>query len=307
MNKWIGKSLICIFFLLPIFANAQNSYSDKVVTLPAGHSTLKTILGNLSHQSGCIFSYDPIKIDDKQELTVYKYSKLSLQAALQKILPRTIRFKFREKYVVLQRTYLTKLNATQAVLKSQSQPIKVIEVPATPKSKPTENTSIESAAIIADNIAESSVLQKADSTKIPDPISQDIIKTDTAFSQPITSIPVDTIKITKHKSKPIFEIELAENKHLATFSTHIGLNNIYSIISAGSDYYKSYHVGVGVGASFKLYKRLSADIDLIQYALIGGRSFKLNVKANITQLSPVLNYSIGQRLKLFVGSSIYKI
>jgi hypothetical protein len=308
MNKLIGK-LLYVFFLFPIITNAQNSYSDKIVNLPAGRSTLKAILGNLSRQTGCIFSYDPIKIDDKQELTVPRYCKLSLQAALQKILPRTIHFKFREKYVVLQRTDLAKLTTSPKALKSQSHPIKVVGIPVASETKAPQNVSVESTAAIANSIPESSALQQTDSTQIsiPDPVLTAIARTDTVSKKSIASIPADTAKVVKQRSKFLFEIELAENKHLATFSTHIGLNNLYSIISAGSDYYKSYHVGVGAGASFKLYKHLGANIDLIQYALVGGRTSKLKVKTNTTQLSPMLTYSIGQRLKLFAGYSIYRI
>lgn len=41
--------------------------------------------------------------------------------------------------------------------------------------------------------------------------------------------------------------------------------------------------------------------------MVGGKSFKLKVRAATTQLSPTIDYTIFVRLKLFAGSSLYVI
>ena len=117
----------------------------------------------------------------------------------------------------------------------------------------------------------------------------------------------DTLKNHSLKSKDIFELEVAENNHLATISTHIGKNHIYSIFSMGYDYYGSYHLGVGAGLNLKIAKHIGANIDLTEYALVAGKSIKYDTRAYTTQLCPALYYSIGQRMKIVAGPSVYLI
>ncbi|MDO9152566.1 MAG: hypothetical protein Q7U47_02460 [Paludibacter sp.] len=248
MNTLIRSLVVCVFVLFPILLNGQNNYHDKMVVFPAGQISLQSALKILSDQTGCVFSYDPTKIIDKQVLSVSKYNNLTLGTALQIILPKSINFKFNGKYVVLQKTDL-----------------------------------IEAKTIKKNVVKKSSVKTKK--------------------AQGISNL-FDGFKITE---PIILDMELAGNKHLATFSTHLGLNNVYSIFSFGYDYFGSYHLGIGAGVNFKLDKRVGINIDLVQYGMVAGKSIKLNTRAYTTQLSPVLNYSIGQRVKIFAGPSVYLI
>ena len=304
MNRLIFKVLLCIFITSSILLNAQNSYSDKKVNFPGGHITLKAALKILSDQTHCVFSYDPTKINEKQELTISKFNKLTLHAALQKILPKSIQFKFTGKYIVLQKPEFPK---TETPVKALATPSKSVLPIARTETRTAENLSQTDVVPI---LKEDSAIQQPKITATL-PVSK-ISFNDSVASLPNfqpeikTSVP-DTFKIIKPRSKSVFELEFAENNHLATISTHIGLNDIYSIISIGSDYNKSYHFGLGAGMSFQFSKHLNMNIDLIQYALAGGKSFKLKVRAATTQFSPMVNYSILKRLKLFAGPSLYLI
>ena len=317
MNKLIRKLLIYILILFPLVLAAQNSYSDKIVNFPANRITLKAALKILSNQTGCVFSYDPTKINDRQNLSTPTCHKITLQAALQKILPKNIRFKLKGKYVVLQKAETTKAPTGEPISQNKLQHPKLIQssiktnivVSETTINKNTSDSKNNFSKLVIDSVKQneeiiqlnspSEKLTKTDSVQTPATIKPDL--------QLIVTHSPDTLKITKPKSQSIFELEFAVNNHLATFSTHIGLNNIYSIISVGTDYYQSQHLGVGVGTNIKLYKHLGVNIDLIQYALVAGRSAKIKVKVATTQLSTTLNYSIGKRLKIFAGPSLYRI
>lgn len=317
MSRLIRKLLACILILFSVLLTAQNNYSDKTVNLPAKRVTLKAALKILSDQTGCVFSYDPTKIDDKQELVLSKCSRLTLQAALQKILQKNIRFKLNGKYVVLQKVDITKTPAAKPTQKNefqQKQPVKSsvktdIVVSEITTNKGISESKANSIELLVDSVKQNEEIIQAN------PTPGSLVKTDSVYTpltiksdlQPIASHSPDTLKITKPKFRPVFEMELTANHHVAAFSTHIGLNNVYSVISIGTDYYKSQHLGVGAGINIKLYKHFGANIDLIQYALIAGRSAKIKIRAKTTQLSAALNYSIGQRLKVFAGSSVYQI
>lgn len=217
--------------------------------------TLKAALKILSDQTGCVFSYDPTKISDKQELNISKLNKLTLHSALQKILPKSIYFKFTGKYVVLQKSEFTKVEIPEKTLAT---PFKIVQ-------SARINTEVKMAERTDDYDSLNTIVKKDSIIQCPKimlkiPISEKAL---TNISIPQSLIEnlkpnfqskinrQDTLEIIKLKSKPVFELEFAENNHLATISTHLGLNNIYSIISIGSDYYKSYHLGVGAGINFQ--------------------------------------------------------
>jgi len=115
------------------------------------------------------------------------------------------------------------------------------------------------------------------------------------------------IKPEKHLSVTRTELLFAANNHLAIMSTHIGLNNVYGIVSLASDYYQSYHIGLGIGFQAPLYKRLGASIDITRYSVVAGKTKRVNVKAYSTEISPALNYRIGDRLKVILGPTAYLI
>jgi len=305
MTKLIRRLIICILFLFPAELVAQNSYADKIVSFPAGRSTLKVALNNLSKQTGCVFSYDPTKINDKQEFTFPQLNKQTLCVALQKILPKPIKFKFTGKYVVLLKSDAAKIDP----------PIKIpaLSGHATPVSIKTEFKIAES----TNTVAAIDTIQPVENNSTINPINppKDPIPLETTptVETPVEVAPPKTITATApgtvrfKKTSAIIEPGFAVNKHLSGFFIHIGANKLYSIISVGSDYYKSYHLGLGAGVKFQFTKYWGMNIDLIQYALVRGKSYKLNVRAATTELSPVLDFAIVPRLKVFAGPSLYLI
>lgn len=318
----LTRRLVSIFLIFPIFLNGQNTYLDKKVIIQKGKFTLKAALKNLSNQTGCVFSYDPTKIIDKQEITISSKKSLTLQSSLQKILPKQIQFKLNGKYVVLQKIAAATIPVNENPVKNQLQQHKI-----NPPSAKLENKTYNLTPTLAKNTNDSSIPEiKIDTVSkqivIASSHPESLVRKDTASvqkdiekeslnsAQPIQNIKSDTIKTMVAKFNPpkkILELELAANNHLAIVSTHIGVKNLYGIISLGSDYYQSYHMGIGVGTNFQLYKRLGMNIDLTQFALAAGKSRKVNIKAYTTQISPELNYSIGNRVKIFIGTSAYVI
>ena len=304
MTKLISRLIICILFLFPAILDAQNTYADKIISFPAEHSTLKVALNTLSRQTGCVFSYDPTKINDKQEFTFPQLNKQTLKTTLQKILPKPIKFKFKGKYVVLLKPDAAKIDPP---IKTPALSVHTVPVNTKTEFKIAENPKI---MVAIDTIQPVDVSTTVESVNPPaDPIPLESTPTlETPVAQTIqknTTVTPDTVKFKTTSS--IIELGFAANKHLSGFFAHIGVNHLYGIISAGSDYYKSYHLGLGAGVKFQFTKHWGMNIDLIQYALVRGKSHKINVRAATTELSPVLDFAIVPRFKLFAGPSFYLI
>lgn len=201
MSKLIRSFLVFILFLFPIVLKGQNSYSDKAVNLPSGQITLKAAFKILSDQTGCVFSYDPTIIIDKQELNLSIQPKLSLKAALLKILPKSIHFKFNGKYVVIQKACFTNSSTNKTHLKIQ-QHNRINENERHGNRIPYKVKQVFE-VIINEHNDSISQNTKAISTN---PISENRVKTD--YNQSLINLS-DTSKLIKPKPKPIFEIELA--------------------------------------------------------------------------------------------------
>jgi len=305
MTKLISRLIICILFLFPAGLVAQNSYADKIVSFPAGRSTLKVALNNLSKQTGCVFSYDPTKINDKQEFTFPQLNKQTLRVALQKILPKPIKFKFTGKYVVLLKPDAAKIDPP---VKTPALYVHTALTTTKTEFKIAESPNTISAVDTIQPVKETVTVDTVNPPKDPIPLeTTPIVETSLVAAPPktITATAPDTVKIKRTGS--IIELGFASNKHLSGFFAHIGVNHLYAIISAGSDYYKSYHLGLGAGVKFQFTKHWGMNIDLIQYALVRGKSYKLNVRAATTELSPVLDFAVVPRLKVFAGPSLYLI
>jgi len=306
MNRLIRCTLICIFAILPSLANGQNNCLDKRLILQNGHTTLKAALKQLSNQTGCVFSYDPTKIEDKQEISISSKGSITLRSALPKVLPKGIQYKTTGKYIVLQK-FTNTSNNNQPTKKPEKTTIKSTESFVSSSVKLTIDSSEYKPN--TDTVAPREISTPVQFTAaVPDtvPIKQATAENSlTNISQAIMPGKPDTVKL--NVSTSIFALQVSANNHLAAISAHIGLKNICGIISLGSDYYKSYHLGVGVGMYFQLYKRLGADVDLIQYALVAGKSKQVNIKAYTTEISPTLNYRIGDRLKIALGPTAYLI
>jgi len=315
MSNLIRFSLTYTFLFFTLLVNSQNNYLDKNVILENGQYTHKEILKLLSDQTGCAFSYDPTKLAEKQAITMASGS-YTLQKALQKILPANIQYKMNGKYVVLLKKTVsnqTTINRDPTFIKSVS---KYVETENKVNTNLLTDSVIQTIEEKPDTstitIKDTLVSQPKDSEFKPDTttvVNQETpeILNDTAIVDTDTKTSENSNSKSKIKPKSIIELELAADNHLGTISTHFGLSVIYGIISTGTDYNKSYHLGIGVGTGFKIYKNLGMNIELTQYTLTAGRSRRLNIKAYTTQISPTLNYILGQHWKISLGPTFYNI
>jgi hypothetical protein len=284
----------------------QNNCLDKKLSLYSGHTTLKAVLKQMSDQTACVFSYDPTLISEKTEIYIPSSGSVTLRSALAKVLPKTIKYKTTGKYIVLLKAtsnpgddkQVKKTNKT--TIGKPDNFISGTAVPTTKTDTDTVSISPVSTTVQAIQIAPDTASTKQQVTEV----SLSNVKQAVEISKSDT-LKLNTVKLNGQNNMLAFQ--LGANNHLATLSTRIGLNNMYGIISLGSDYYKSYHLGVGVGICFQLYKRLGANIDAIQYTLIAGKSKQINVKAYTTEINPALNYRIGNRLMVTLGTVAYSI
>lgn len=315
-------TLFTLFFLMiTLTVFSRNDYLEKKIILTNGSFSLKDVLKTLSDQTACVFSYDPTKVNDNKTITT-SAGTYTLQSALQKILPPNIQYKMTGKYVVLQKASTgnsTDLKiapnpvskVVQVVMNVNNTPDKTlkdsiilppVETPQRVDFKDTTevfvNSGINKDEIITDQ-------QIAPEILVESPLKDSVVSIEQKEDSVIQGGNA-TVK-SKFRPKSIFELELAADNHLRTISTHWGLSSVYGIFSLGGDYKQSYHMGIGIGTGFKIYKRLGMNIDLSEFAIVGGRSRRVNISAYTTQFTPTLIYKIGQHWKISLGPTFYTI
>ena len=129
-------------------------------------------------------------------------------------------------------------------------------------------------------------------------------------TQSVLNDPVDSSLITKPdfdnfiKKNGFLEMWLTFNKKISAISVRTGLYNVYSILSIGSDNFKSYLLGVGVGVNIKINNHFGFNFDLLRNSLVAGKSYLLEVRASNTQFTSVLNYTFGGSYKVFAGPTL---
>lgn len=326
------------FFLLFVsilsvwMLNGQNTYLTKKVNLPTGKIVLKTALNTISHQTGCIFSYDPTKVTDKLIISISSKNTLNLRSALLEVLPKNIQYKVNGKYIVLQEvSNYTAIKPQTNAIKPQKQS-KSSSVNTKVKGTIDKNPALERLVLppLINNTESNVIVQEVDHSpnqgvdsledkQIVIPIEQKdttlqvSIVTDTASTKQglINDVlKTDTIKTVKSGIREFIlkngylEAGVSINNQLAAFSVHAGLYNVYAILSIGSDYNDSYLLGIGAGANVKIDTHFSLNIDFLQNEIIAGKSYLLNVNVSNTQIVPVLNYSLGKSIRLFVGPTV---
>ena len=317
--------LIWAFLLSVLVLNGQTNYLNKKVILPNGKVTLKSVLNSISTQTGCVFSYDPTKIIDKQLITIPTNSSLSLRSTLLEVLPKNIQYKLNGKYIVLQETDVKTVTKSVAQTNSNKSTFQSPKV----EGKINKNPALERLVLPPIHNAANSVLitQTNDSTEISivdsvaiakndiqvQTIDSSLLVKDVADTVPQKQVLItktDTAKIVKPgfgdfiKKNGFLEMGVSFNNQLAALSVRAGLYNVYSIVSIGSDYNDSYLLGIGAGVNIKIDKHFSLNFDLLQNSLIAGKSYLLKVRASNTQFIPVLNYSLGSSLKFFAGPTV---
>jgi len=324
--------LLCICIFYSILLEGQNAYLEKKVNLPGGQVMLKAVLKSISTQTGCIFSYDPTRIVDKQLVTVSSKGSISLHAALSEILPKNVLFKMNGKYIVLQaveRKAAVNEKTPAIIQPKQNKPAIQIKkgrgtidknlalerlvlppiepaVEILPVSTVVDTVlvlPVDSVRLVQNVIPE----QKADST-LTLPITTDSVP---VSRQVATELPgIDTIKVTTIESgnfiskKGFLELALSLNKQLGSLSIRPGLYDVYAILSIGSDYNRSYLLGFGAGIHIRIDNHYSLNFDLLRNAIIAGKSYLLQVRASNTQILPMLNYSLGNVFKVFAGPTV---
>jgi hypothetical protein len=227
------------------------------------------------------------------------------------------------KYIVLQEVVVKVAKSA-----AQTTPSKTFQSPKV-EGKINKNPALERLVLppINNSTIPESVIQTIDSVEIPIVDSVIISKTDipvqridsnllvkisadTVPQKQVLITKIDSTKITKPgfgdflKKNGFLEVGFSFDNQLAALSVRAGLYNVYSILSIGSDYNDSYLLGIGAGVNIKIDNHFSLNFDFLQNSLIAGKSYLLQVLASNTQFIPVLNYSLGSRLKLFAGPTV---
>ncbi len=301
----------------------QNTSLNNPISIKSGKITLKEAIISISNQTGCVFSYDPIKIDVKYLITIPEIHSQNLRSALKTILPKTIQFKLNGKYIVLIEKESKNSDKTVSKEIKQTQNIKTFPEDKKTEGRIDKNPELERLVLpsLKDGTTSSIDSQPFQTAIIQpkDSISA-IEKSDSIFS---SALVIDTIaknqslqtKIAINDStrteKPSFrnfikktgllETGFSLNKQLSSLSVRIGVNYLYSILSISSDHNKSYLMGIGIGSNLNLNKHFDLNIDLVRSNLIAGKSYLLDIRASNTQLIPLLNYKIWPFFKISAG------
>lgn len=331
MTGWNRSFLMCLCVLYSVVLHGQNAYLNKKVTLPNGRIMLKTALKSISNQTGCVFSYDPTKIADRQSIDISTKGSLSLHAALSAILPKNIQFKMNGKYIVLQEMdkVFPIIKTSPIILPKQTKPsnppnkgrgtidksltLERLVLPpiqnsteTVPGSQPID--SIPKQTADSNNFAQKGFpVLKEDSNVVVAIIPDTVSKRQPLVNEVLKS---DTVRMVKSgfanfiTKKGYLEMGVSLNKQLGAISIYPGLYNVYAILSIGSDYHKTYLFGIGAGIHVKVDSHFSFNFDLLQNSIIAGKSYALQVRASNTQVIPVLTYSPGSIFKIFIGPTM---
>ena len=300
------RHFIAIFFLIaPFSLFGKSAYSGKTVHVSAGQVAMNILLKNISTQTACVFSYDPVVINDKQIIIVPTRLNCSLNSALQKLLPKNIQFRFRDKFIVLQRvsTVVKDVPEKKAVV-----PVIVKPVVETVKAEPI---------VVTDSAKLLPVVTETKPVVHPDPIVEQP-KPDTVAVVPQPESAVTETPALLSPNKPlisnynkgvgrfidkngVLEVEMcAYSKQLAG-AIHLGLYGVYAILLIGTKADKAKSSGVGIGTAFKVHKHVGLNLDVLRLNLLSGKTYNLGVRTVTIQFRPEINYYLGRSVKLFAG------
>lgn len=272
MQKWTYILLIWAGLLTQWNVYGQTSVTTKVLTLPSGQVRLKTLFASISNQTGCVFSYDARKINDKESVFIEKGNLFTLKTSLIAILPPDIKYKMIGKYIILYQ-------------KSSK-----VHVETKPLINKDELNTKESEPLQTDTILPITKASLSDSVNHnPKDTTLNVSETQTDLNQTQWSL------------------EAMYNPHLTHLSLLLGKKAFYGKATVCYDYHGSYHMGLGVGMNINLTPRLGFSLDLSQYALAFGKTRKMDVNTYTTELNPLITYSLNKRIKVKVGPSVYRI
>ena len=307
MIRFVKHFIVIFFIITPASLFGKSAYSEKKVHLTAGQLSLNALLKNISAQTTCVFSYDPVMINDKQMITVLSNLNCTLNEALRKTLPKNIQFRFKDKFIVLQRV--------STVVKETIE--KKVIVPSTPK--PTAKQVIPKATVVIDSsqlvpiFVENTTVAHLD-TAVQIPIVDTVVavlQQETVIAKELPPVPQSSPIVKRNspgfgqfiKDNAVIEIELAAYSKKLAGAVHLGLYGFYAILSIGTNVEKARSSGIGAGASFKVAKHLGLNLEVLRLDLLSGITYNLGVRTVTTQFRPELNYYLGKSIKLFVGTT----
>lgn len=304
MTKFIRHFIALCFLITPFALFGKSGYSEKIVHVSVGHVSLSTLLKSISSQTACVFSYDPVKINDKQIIVVTAVLNCNLNSALQKLLPKNIQFRFRDKFIVLQKVSIVakevseKKAVTPVIVKSTVEPPKIQPV-ATTDSVKLKPIIVESVvAVHSEPITE---ILKADTVVIAQPES--------VVAEVQTLLPPGKSLVSSKnkgfgqfiKNNGVLEVEMSAYGKQLGGAVHLGLFGLYAILSIGKKSDKVKSSGVGIGAAFKVHKHIGLNLDILKLNLLSGKTYDLGIRTVTTQFRPEINYYLGSSVKLFAG------
>lgn len=295
--------LISILFFVSFQLLIASGYLDKKVTIPSGKSTLKQVFKQLSDQTGCSFSYNPLVLHDNRPITVEGISNIKLSAALRKILPSGFTFLQNDKYIVLQKQVekkVTKPNNKKVDSKIDKDLKKVaLVIPVV-----DEELMLENYQYVKDSIA---FILPSEPTGVT--INKSSFKktvNDNFYKNDIDSAEIRRIKTEYFLRKNIhLQAGISSSSPLSSAVLQAGAFGVYGILSVSTDYNNSYRMGYGIGYNYEFENNMGLNINAERSILFAGESYDLGVRATISRFDPLLTYRISRDFELFIGPSFY--
>jgi len=297
------SSLIIILIFVYVQIVAAVGYLDKTVTLPSSKSNLKTVFKQLSDQTGCTFSYNPLVLPDNQPVNVEGISDIKLSAALRKLLPTGFTFLQNDKYIVLQKQAEKKVPKTINA-KVDSKIDKDLKKVALVIPVADDESYLNNYQFVKDSVA---LILPSATTGVTINASQ-VEKTgkDNFFKNNIDSAEIRRIKTEYFLRKNIhLQAGISSSSPLSSAVFQAGAFGVYGIFSVSTDYNNSYRMGYGIGYNYEFENNMGLNMNVERNVLFAGESYDLGVRATITRFDPLLTYSISRDFELFIGPSLY--
>ena len=305
MTKFIRHFTVLCFLIAPLSLFGKSVYSEKIVHVSAGQVAMSVLLKNISTQTACVFSYDPVMINDKQIIVVPTRLNCSLSAILQKLLPKNIQFRFKDKFIVLQKVSTVvkeipeKKSVATVIVKSIVEPVKAEPIVAIDSAKLKPIVAESPLVVLPEPIVEQPKLD----TVVVVPQSESIVSETPAL------LPQNKVLISQNKrgfgqfikNNGILEVEMSAYSKQLAGAIHLGLYGLYAILSIGKKADKARSSGVGIGAAFRVHKHVGLNLDILRLNLLSGKTYNLGIRTVTTQFRPEINYYFGSSIKLFAG------
>ncbi|OIP84550.1 MAG: hypothetical protein AUK44_02145 [Porphyromonadaceae bacterium CG2_30_38_12] len=302
------KCYFTIFFSTIFTANillAQPSLClEKIVSLPTNNVSLKIALQSLGNQTGCAFSYNPLLINDSQNIVPKFVTNISLEKALRKILAPAIEFSVVGKYILLQKTTKNvqpkKTNSSKFESKIDRNPKKVALV--IPLMEVTEE---QTYSVLRDSLiyllpSEMPLLQ-TEGTSTQQQSKNSFYKNST-----------DSAEVRRLKLKRFFlknvqsEWGISSSSPLSSVLAQIGLFKLYAMFSLSTDYNNSYRIGYGIGYVIDFNKSFKINLQAERSTLFAGKSYEVGVRASLIHADVLVSYDFSRDFSVFFGPSFYQ-